>query len=201
VRLPQSTVAFKAIIVPFLLVSMGATSTFAQEDGRLPLYSCGLGEHGEQGWIQLDGVALKSGPYADLRLEVRTASTLEFSFPPPGVDGKTAFLFSHSNGPEGYLATLRFVDRGTNYVLYSLYTPPDPNDPSDAGGGPAGLVSSRDGRLIKAIECVGGPYEFIEYMRESTSCDTANPLGAAACESYEPKRTAPLDIKRIGIAD
>ena len=200
-RLPQSTAAFKAIIVPFLLAFMGATSAFAQEDGRLPLYSCGTGEHAEEGSIQLDGVALESGPYIELGLEVRTASTLEFSFPPPGVDGKTAFLFSHSNGPEGYLVTLRFIDRGTNYVLYSLYVPPDPNDPYDAGGATGGLVSSRDGKLIKAIECTENPYEFIEYMRESTSCDVANPLGLAACEGYEPKRAAPLDVKRIGIVD
>lgn len=200
-RLPQSSVAFKAILLFPLFSALAVVHVLAQEDGRLPLYSCGTGETAEEGWLQLDGVALESGPYIDLRLEQHSADGLDYRFPPPGVDSKTVFRFSHSNGPEGYLVNIRFIDRGTTYTLYSLYNPPDPSDPDDAGGATGGLIGSRDGALVSDIECGENPYEFIEYMRLSMNCDTLNPLGEAACAEYEPKRNAPLDIGRIGIVD
>jgi hypothetical protein len=197
VRLPQLPLAFKATIPLFLLLFALSASALAQEEGRLPLFGCPTGDDGDQGWLQLDGVVLESGIYSDLRFERNHGGVLKLSFPPPGVDGKTAFLFSHSEGPEGYLVTLRWVQAGTDYELYSLYSPP--REEGDAGGGPAGLGVSQDGRRVADVPCNGAPYMFIEHMRQATSCDTANPYRLDACTRNAPKRAAPLDVDALGV--
>ena len=202
--MPQSHRAFKAMTLPLLCIfALWSGPAPAQDEAapdRMQLYVCGTGPEANQGYIELSATEEPSGGFADLKLQRMTRDNQPiWSFPPRGVDAKTAFLFSHSNGPEGYLVSIRFKDGDLDYVLYSLYVPPDPNDEGDAGGASGGLVSSRDGKLVDDIECGENPYEFITYMQRSMSCDLANPLGKAACEEYEPQRTAPLDVTRIGI--
>jgi hypothetical protein len=197
VRLPQLPLADKATIPLFLLLSVFSTPAVSQEEGRLPLFNCYIGDEADQGWLQLDGVLLESGIYSDVRFERNHGGVLELSFPPPSVEGKTAFLFSHSEGPEGYLVTLRWRQMGTDYELYSLYSPP--REEGDAGGGPAGLGVSKDGKRIVDVPCNGGPYMFIEYMREATSCDAANPYGLDACGRDAPRRAVPLDVDALGV--
>jgi hypothetical protein len=204
--MPQTLPAFKALLLPVALFAGLTSSTFAEDEAagpdRVQLYACGTGDDAASGTLQLSGVARAddNSVFDDLRMERLDADgQAVWSFPPAGTDARTAFLFSHSDGPEGYLVTIRFADSGTGYTLYSLYTPPDPDDENTVGGAAGGLVSTRDGKLVEDIECGESPYEFIEYMRRSMSCDTASPYGPAACAEYEAKRTAPLDISRIGL--
>ncbi len=192
------------MILPLAALLLAPLPALAQDEAapyRAQLFVCGTGEDAGDGYLELTGVEDEAGgTFTDLRLEWldRDEKPL-WSFPPAGVDAKTAFLFSHSTGPEGYLVTIRFKDAGTDYTLYSLYVPPDPSDENDAGGGAAGLVSARGGSLVADLQCGEAPYEFIPYMQRSMSCDTANPYGPAGCEENEPTRPAPIDISRIGL--
>jgi hypothetical protein len=202
----QTPSAFKALLLAVVLLSAWADVTLADDGAaasdRVPLYACGTGDDAASGSLQLTGVARAddNSVFEDLRFERLAADGQPvWSFPPAGVAAKAAFLFSHSDGPEGYLVTIRFADAGTGYTLYSLATPPDPDDEVTIMGAAGGLVSARDGKLVDDIECGESPYEFIDYMRRSMSCDTANPYGPAACEEYEAKRTAPIEVGRIGL--
>jgi hypothetical protein len=69
------------------------------------------------------------------------------------------------------------------------------------GGGPAGLVTSRDGTLVERISCIERPYMFVSYMREAMSCDVANPYGAAACADESFERDDEIDPEAIGVID
>ena len=93
------------------------------------------------------------------------------------------------------------MDGGTNYVYFSVDIPPDPDVEDDAGGGYAGLATSKEGTLIERVTCDERPYMFISYMREAMSCDLANPYGEAACEDDVYDRDEELDIERLGIVD
>lgn len=204
--MPQTPSAFKALLLPIALVAGCTNAAFADDEAaapdRVPLYVCGTGDDAAGGYLQLTGVARAddNSVFDDLRFERMSADDQPlWSFPPAGVDPRTAFRFSHSDGPEGYLVTIRFADAGTSYTLYSLTTPADPDDPDTVMGAAGGLVSTRDGKPVEDIECGESPYEFIEYMRRSMSCDTASPYGPAACEEYEPHRPAPIDVSRIGL--
>jgi hypothetical protein len=202
VRLPQRTSASKAILLSLLLVSIGPVAPAqAQEAEHQTLFSCGTDPVNDQGWLALSGIPQDDGSWTDLRFErhAGTDGELVYSFPPDGTDYRTAFLFSHSNGPSGYLVSIRWVDQGTNYVYYSLAIPPDPEVEDDMGGGNAGLAVSKDGTLIERIECAERPYMFISYMRESMSCDLANVYGEAACADDTYDHGDEIDLDAIGI--
>ena len=201
--LPQRSAAIKAIVLPLLLVfSAFAAPVAAEEDeNRLTLFSCGTDAADDNGWLDLNGIEREVGKWTDLRFERRAngSGDLVYSFPPDGVEAKTAFLFSHSDGPGGYLVSIRWADQGTNYVYYSLYVPPDSGLEDDVSGGTAGLAISRDGKLIERVQCIERPYMFISYMREAMSCDLANPYGEAACQGDTYERTDEIDPDTIGI--
>jgi hypothetical protein len=201
VTLPQwSTVrnAILALIVPALLL-VGPVA--AQAASRQSLFTCGTDAVDDRGFLNLSGIPGGNGDWIDLRFD-RTDDGdghLTYSFPRGGTDTRTAFLFSHSDGPEGYLVSIRWVDQGLNYVYYSLALPPGPDDENDAGGGDAGLVISKRGRQIERVPCVERPHMFISYLRDATSCDKANPFGEAACRDDPYNRTEALDTGTIGL--
>lgn len=206
-RLPQSAAAFKKAacggLVALLLAPALAAPVMAQDEeaDRPTLFNCGTDPDEDRTFLDLSGVELDYDSYTDLRFESRSDSDdlVTYSFPPEGADSKTAFLFSHSTGPEGYLVSIRWVDQGTNYVYYSLDIPPDPAVEDDAGGGDAGLAISRDGKLIERISCIERPYMFISYMRDAMSCDVDNPYGEGACGESTWLRDQPLDVTTLGI--
>lgn len=205
--LPQRSPAIKAVLSVLLLSVLSAAPAAArdghpgEDEGRQTLFSCTTDEVDDAGFLNLSGVPQDDGIWVDLQFD-RTADGdghLLYSFPPEGVDDKTAFLFSHSNGPGGYLVSIRWVDKGVNYVYYSLDIPPDPAVEDDAGGGMAGFAISQDGKLIERADCDERPYMFISYMREAMSCDLANPYGEAACQDDTYDRTEEIDTDTIGI--
>jgi len=202
--LPQSRFAFKSMMASmFLLPAFFVAPAMAEdapEDEHLTLFSCTTDAVDDAGFLSLEGVEVTFDTWKDLRFR-RTANGDGhelYRFEPK--DYKTAFLFSNSDGPEGYLVSIRWVDQGTNYVYYSLYIPPDPKVEDDMGGGEAGLVVSKDGKLIDRADCNERPYMFISYMQNAMSCDTDNPFGEAACSSdHVYDRTEPFDVSKIGI--
>lgn len=201
--LPQRLGAGKAILLSLLVVSFGAsTPAYAQDDdGHQTLFSCGTDPVNDRGWLDLSGIPQDDGSWTDLRFERTGNDSGErvYSFPAAGVDSRTAFLFSHSNGPSGYLVTIRWVDGDANYVYYSLDIPPDPEVEDDMGGGYAGLAVSKAGELVERVDCAERPYMFIGYMREAMSCDLANPYGEAACADDTYDHDDEIDLDRIGI--
>lgn len=191
-RVRQRRRAFKMAVT--LLGLAGAPSVQAGEsDGPQPqpLFVCGTDEIADRGFLELTGTETEPASWSAL-LFTRTADEtgeLRYAFPvDPGRD-KTPFLFSHSDGPEGYLVTVKWEDAGDHFTLYSLAIPPGPDD---AGGSDAGLVISRADEVIERVGCIERPYMFISYMREAMSCDLANPQGEKGCAELAPDRTAPL---------
>jgi hypothetical protein len=206
VTLPQWPAVSKAMILPLVLVfsalaTPGAAQDASGDDNRQTLFSCGTDVAGDQGFLDLSGVPADDR-WGDLRFE-RTGDDgkVAYSFPPEGADARTAFLFSHSNGPGGYLVSIRWTDSDLTYVYYSLDVPPDPEAEDDMGGGAAGLVTSRNGTLVERISCIERPYMFISYLREAMSCDFANPYGSAACEENPLERSDEVEPEAIGVVD
>lgn len=197
--------AFKTTALAVVLVSQfflqPAIAGDGDEDARQPLFSCGTDVDGGEGYLDLSGIEADFAVWKNLRFDriANTTGDLVYSFPPDGTDYKTAFLFSHSDGPEGYLVSIRWEDGGADYVYYSLYVPPDSSSEDDVGGGEAGLVVSKNGEPVEHVTCQERPYMFISYLRESMSCDAMNPYGPAACEDDAPYREVPLDVETIGI--
>ena len=171
-----------------------------EEPLRSTLFSCGTDPEADRTFLDLSGVELDYNSFADLRFEQRANDdTVVYSFPSAGIDSKTAFLFSHSDGQEGYLVSVRWVDDGTDYVYYSLNIPPDPEEEDDMGGADAGLTVSRDGKRVDSISCIERPYMFISYMRDAMSCDTQNPYGEGACGENPVMRSEALDVSTLGL--
>ncbi len=199
---PKTLHPSKAIVLPLLLATLAlAAPVRAQDDGRQTLFSCGTDPVDDAGFLDLNGIPEDNGTWVDLRFDQTAEGDghLTYSFPRGGVDYRTAFLFSHSNGPEGYLVSIRWKDEGLNYVYYSLAVLPDPAVEGDAGGGEAGLVISQHGKMLEFVQCIERPFMFISYMRSAMSCDTANPYGPEACTENGAERKAPLDVQTIGV--
>ncbi len=199
--LPERSAAIKAVLLPLAALSLLALHGPAQGASRQTLFSCGTDGIGDRGFLELSGIPEDDNIWVDVRFDRRAESDghLVYSFPRGGVDSRTAFLFSHSDGPEGYLVSIRWRDEGLDYVYYSLAIPPDPEDQNDMGGGDAGLVISSHGRQIERVPCAERPEMFIGYMRDAMSCDEANPYGRAACAEDAPERAMPLDVETIGM--
>lgn len=200
-RLPQAGAGFKALAL--VLGALSASPALAQnEENRGPLFVCGTGADASERSLYLSGLQSDDGTFSDLRFDELVGADTALSYPPAGTDPKTAFLFSHSAGPEGYLVTLRFADQGRDYEIYSLATPPaDPDNDEDMGGYSAGLDIRENGALVQQIACAERPTMFATYIRDVVGCDEANPLGAAACVEEPPTRTAPLNLDELGGAN
>lgn len=193
-RLPQPSAGFKVFAL-LAAVVVAVPAQAQDEDNRAPLFVCGTGADAAEGSLYLSGLQAEDGSFSGLRFEIKAGDNVTYSFPPAGADSKTAFLFSHSDGPEGYLVSLRFADQSRDYELYSLATPPtNPDDENDVGGSDAGLLVRENGTVTEQIACAEQPFMFISYIQDATTCDTDNPLGAAGCEAEPPKRTAPLNL-------
>ncbi len=200
-RLPQRPAVFKALLAGALLFASPLPAR-ADDGARSPLFLCGTGEDAQAGQLSLSGVPAESGTFTQLRFERRSGDAVVESFPPDGagpVDAKTTFLFAHSDGPEGYLVTVRFKVGDEDYELYSLDPPPGDTDDTDTTGAAAGLGISRNGQAVETIACGEAPTLFVSDLKAATGCDTANPMGNAGCDDDPPVRNADLDPKTLGV--
>lgn len=186
-------------MLPRLLLLVGlvlaAQPAWAQDEpGRVTLYSCDLGPDADAGFLSLSGV---EGDGADgftaLQFTAEMAGEAAITVPAvPSPDGRD-FLFSNSDGPEGYLVSIRFTDGKTRYRLYSLAIPPDPDDENDMGGAGGGLVVTTADGATHELSCGETPYEFISYMAGAMGCDADPRYGANYCDPDDPPERVPGD--------
>ena len=175
--------------VALLSVAALANPSLAEEPFRL--FHCAVGdsysdkislyahEHEDGSWSDLQFVVEKDGI---IRILVKDA---------PGAE-KSRFLFSNSEGPEGYYAQVRFSQAGRQYRLAMLDIPPDPAEELDMGGRAAGLTVTDPAGASYELPC-GETDEYIGYMQEAMSCDMANRYGAAGCDFGVRPTRAPDD--------
>jgi len=172
---------------------------------RPPLFVCGTDAQQDMGYLVLS--ADDSGDNSEAPTGLRFQRFADgdghevLRFPPEGAADGKAFRFAHSDGPDGYLVSIRFGSGGADYLLYSLAVPPDPSDPNDMGGGTAALTVSRDGRQVDEISCIERPTLFIDQMRRAMACDAGAPEGPAACAETPPRRSEPIDPAALGLDD
>lgn len=169
-----------------------ALSEEVSEPVRELLYVCGVGPTAEEGVLRLTGVIHdQADAHTDLQFYAELLGEAPISFPANHEPGEGNFFFSNTDGPDGYLVSIRFSQGATKYRLYSLSIPPDPHDPSDLGGGDAGLVITKPDGSSHTISCSEPAYEFIVYMRNAMTCDVDPRYDASFCDPYAP----PLRVK------
>ena len=170
-----------------MLLPLFSAPSFAEEPFRL--FECSLGDaysetislyaqqHGDGIWSGLQLLVEKDGI---IRILVRDT---------PG-SATSRFLFSNSDGPEGYYVQVRFSDGPRNYLLHMLDIPPDPTSEGDMGGRWAGLRVTQTNGASYELPC-GETDEYIGYMEEAMTCDMLNRYGAAGCDfDARPERAA-----------
>ena len=169
----------------------------AAGEPRQTLFSCGVDPVDDVGFVALKASPVEGDRFGDLRFE-RIANDLSktYAYPRDGEAGD--FLFSHSDGDDGYLVSVRWSDAGLDRVLYSLYVRPDPAIENDIGGGIAGLATSKEGILIERVECAERPEMFITYLRLSTRCDV-QAFDGDGCGEDPHARAGRLSRERLGL--
>ena len=180
--------------VCFFVLANLSLPVFADEPGeepmRDPLYVCGVGPTDTEGVLKLTGVADDVGIYSALQFHAEAPGEKPVLFPTVPGPGKGNFFFSNTDGPDGYLVSIRFTQGDVKYRLYSLSIPPGPDDDGIYSGGGGLVISEADGSQ-RVIGCGESVYEFIVYMRDAMSCDTDPRYGAAFCDPYNvPDRLA-----------
>lgn len=173
-HLTGAALAFAFMSVPVL--AQGAIDPSAREQ----LYACGIGPTANEGLLTLTAVSRPDGTYTDLQFRGEIPGERSILFPPKPAPGEGNFFFSNTDGPEGYLVSVRFSQNGVNCRLYSLATPPGPDE--NAGGGSGGLVITEADGSQREIVCDEAVYEFISYMRYAMSCDIDPRYGKAYCD-------------------
>ena len=151
---------------------------------RESLFVCGVGPI-EENYMAITGVNDENAHiHTDLQFHAEIPGEAPITFPEHPEPGEGNFFFSNTDGPDGYLVSIRFSQGATKYRLYSLNVPPD--DPSELPGGGAGLVITQADGTSQKISCSEGPYEFIVYMRRAMTCDVDPRYDASFCDPYDP---------------
>ena len=158
---------------------------------REPLYVCGAGPTSGDGFLKLTAELGADGyHYTNLQFRGEVPGERPIVFPATPAPGQGNFYFSNTDGPDGYLVSIRFSQNGVKYRLYTAAIPPGPND---GGSGSEGLIiTEADGRE-RRIDCNERAYEFIVYMQQAMSCDTDPRYGAAFCDPYNVQARLPDD--------
>jgi len=150
---------------------------------RVQLYVCGVRPTAEEGILELTAAMDESGRYSLLQFTAKTTGEATITFPAIPGPRKGNFFFSNTNGPDGYLVSIRFKEGDKGYRLYSVSNPANPNDESDAGGGYGGLVITEANGTDRKISCGEAVYEFVSAMRDAMSCDVDVRYGSSFCDS------------------
>jgi len=183
-----------SVVVCLLLFANLSPPAFAdeqlEEPIREPLYVCGVGPTTNEGILELTGVSDQVRIYGALQFHAEAPGEKSVLFPAVPGPGKGNFFYSNTDGPGGYLVSIRFTQDDVKYRLYSLSIPPGPDDNGIYGGGGGLIISEADGSQ-REIGCGESVYEFIVYMRDAMSCDTDPRYSAAFCDPYNvPDRAA-----------
>jgi hypothetical protein len=131
--------------------------------------------------MSLYGSQQNDGSWSDLRFLIEVDGVIRASVLEPRDADPRVFYFSNSDGPEGYLAQVRFSAEGRNYELALLDIPADPQDEGDLGGRAGALTITEPGGARYDLPC-GEIDEYIGLMQEAMACDMTNPYGLAGCD-------------------
>jgi hypothetical protein len=183
----------RALILPTLLIAAVSTApALACESEAQALFICTT-DLEDKGFIEFcsDADAILD-PIGAAQLFLGNADGTVTGLPANGPAAPDRFAFSHSNGTDGYLVTVRFSDGADTYHLYSLAVPPS-GEEGDMGGGEAGIGRlMSDGAVEPLATCAERPEIFISAMRAGFARDTASALGPAACSETGADRVTPL---------
>lgn len=175
------------LVLASIVAAIPASPISATEPQRL--FDCKVG-HSITDSISLYAVQQNDGTWTDLHFLVKVNGIINASVSERRNGAQPIFYFSNSDGPEGYLAKVRFNDAGRSYVLAMLDIPPDPNEENDMGGRSAALTITEPGGVSYHFYC-GEIEEHIGLMQEAMACDTTNPYGLAGCNfDRRPVRSA-----------
>ncbi|MEO8685047.1 MAG: hypothetical protein ABI414_09440, partial [Devosia sp.] len=129
----------------FSLAALAGLSVPALAYEPFRLFDCGLGDAYSDA-ISLYAQEHDDGTWSDLQFLVEKDGIIRVLVQDAPGTAKSRFLFSNSDGPEGYYAQVRFSDGPRNYLLHMLDIPADPTSEGDMGGRWAGLrVTQADG--------------------------------------------------------
>jgi hypothetical protein len=163
-----------ALMLSVILMS----SATAAEQERL--FLCSVGQSASD-YISLDAALNDDGSWGGLRFALElTGAVVATVIEPAGADPRI-FFFSNSEGPEGYLAQVRFADEDRSYLLSMLNVPADPKQDADLGGRHGVLTVTEASGSSYDLPC-GEIEEKIGYMSQAMACDMSNPNGLAGCD-------------------
>src|SRR5215217_7776124 len=171
-----------ALIAPMALPSQ----TAAAEHHRL--FGCRI-EQSPSDFMSIHAVQEDDGSWHDLQFLIEKDGIMRQSVRELRDAETRVFYFSNSEGPEGYLAQVRFSGGGRDYVLAMLDIPPDGTE-GDMGGRVTALTITEADGTSHDLTC-GEVDEYIGYMQEAMACDMTNRYGVAGCNFDErPLRDA-----------
>jgi hypothetical protein len=189
--LPQWEIAMlRHVLATALVLAPLAAPAFADEPFRL--FDCGLGD-GYSDAISLYAQQHDDGAWSDLQLLVEKDGIIRIMVQDAPGSAKSRFLFSNSDGPDGYYAQVRVSDGPRDYLLHMLDIPPDPASEGDMGGRWVGLRVTEPSGVSYDLPC-GETDEYIGYMSEAMTCDMTNRYGAAGCD-FDARPTRAADDK------
>lgn len=165
------------------IAGLMAASCVARGADTQQIFVCGSGEDGTSAatLLELRAVPGDDGGWTRPAFYGYWPDHAPIIYPAVADSNGGRFLFANSNGPDGYVVTVRFWIGEEQFRLYSVYTAPQAGD-DDIGGGVAGLeILSPDG-AIRRIGCDERPQMFISSLRAAMDCDFGTALGAAACD-------------------
>jgi hypothetical protein len=169
-----------------MLSVIWTNSATAAEQDRL--FMCSVGQSASD-YISLDATMYDDGTWGGLRFTIKRTGSVEATVVEPAGADPRVFFFSNSEGPEGYLAQVRFADEDRSYLLSMLDVPADPSEDGDLGGRRGVLTVTEASGPSYDLPC-GEMEEKIGYMSQAMACDMSNPNGLAGCDfDKRPTRT------------
>jgi hypothetical protein len=116
-----------------------------------------------------------AGGFQSLQYHYGTPEKAELVFPGDRGAGKQAMSFAHAFDGSTYVWSLRFANEGYTYRIFGM-------------GEDAGVEVWRKKKRLVQVMCGERPYAIADEIRKASSCDMANPFGAAGCGEAPPQR-------------
>jgi hypothetical protein len=182
----------------FTLAALAGLPAPAFADEPFRLFDCSIGDSASD-FVSLYAREHDDGTWSDLQFLVEKDGIIRILVQDAPGSAKSRFLFSNSDGPEGYYAQVRFNDGPRNYLLHMLDIPPDPTSEGDMGGRWGGLRVTEPNGASYELPC-GETDEYIGYMEQAMTCDMTNRYGAAGCDFDLRPTRAPDDKLPAGFA-